>query len=235
MGAKMASETKGHELVPAQVFIPARPVPDDEWVARRLRGRRRHSQAGQSIDVRGVETGATSIAEAEQLSRVVLRRLECAIHDGDRTALWKMLRDRPELILISNVCDVVSRWITNGSLRAPRGRPKGASTWSPMVVAGLVDHLIARGVARTREQACSSLDALGLSYEQAKRLCAQASKEPRFRALLVVDEERAMSAGERELQWIRGAEPLSTGKTISRTIVEPQLGGTVDVKFQAAK
>jgi len=156
----MTEKTKGRELVPAELIIPAKPVLDCEWVTRRLRGEWGRSQAAQSIDVCGLETSPTSVADAERLSRAVLRKLDHAVYAGDRTEIAKMLRDRPELIFVANVRDKLSRWVLNGSLRAPRGRPSGATTWSPLVVASLVEHLVSSGAIRSREQAFSRLGVL---------------------------------------------------------------------------
>jgi hypothetical protein len=107
--------------------------------------------------------------------------------------------------------------------------------WSPLVVAALVEDLIARGYARNREQAFSSLAALGLSYDSVKRLYSQASREPRFRALLLVGEEKARPLEEHDLRWMSRAEALCPGHTISRSAPDPGLGGTVAIQFRATK
>lgn len=221
------------EIVPAELIVPAIPILDDDWVARRLSGEARRGGGAHSVDIRGLRTSTASVGGAERLSRVVLRDLERAVHGGDRTAVWKALRDRPELILVSGIRDTLSRWIANGSLRAPRGRPRGMTTWSPPVVAGLVDHLLAIGAARSREHAFSRLAPLGLSYDSAKRLNAQAFREQRFRPLLLLDEEHARPVDDGDLRWMAGAEPLRPGAPIVRKAYERVLGGTVTTNFTA--
>jgi hypothetical protein len=91
------------------------------------------------------------------------------------------------------------------------------------------------GAARNREQAFSYLAGLGLTYDSAKRLYAQASREPRFRALLLLDEEKARPVEERDLRWMANAEALSPGQTVVRTRHDPALGGAVDMQFRATK
>jgi len=233
-GKKDCRNKVPREIVPAEIIVPAMPVLDPEWVTQRLRG----GSGGvdpRFVSLRGINTAPTSVADAERLARSVVRELEQAIRDGDRTTIAKMLRDRPELILVPSVREILLRWIASGSLRPPRGRPRGATSWSPIVVAALVDDLISRGVSRNREQAFALLGALGLSYESAKRLCDQATREPRFRALLLLDEQKARSLEERDLRWMDGAERLSPDSTVSRSADDPLLGGIVDMQFRAIK
>ena len=221
------------EIVPAEVIIPARPIPDGDWLARRLRGEGRSSDIARSMDVRGINTTPTSVAEADSLSRSLVRELDQAIRCGDRSLIWKMLRDRPELIRLPKFPEILCRWITNGSLRAPRGRPRGATGWCPLVVAGLIDQLVFSGVARNLEQAFVLLDPLGVPYDSAKRLYRQACREPRFRALMILDEGRARPVEDRDQQWTGSAEALSAGKTLVRSHHDPQLGGRVELQFRA--
>jgi hypothetical protein len=222
------------EIVPAELIVPAIPVLDDDWVARRLRGVPGRYDAAQSIDMRGIRTSPASVDGAERLSRVVLRDLERAVQCGDRTSIWKALRERPELILVGNIRDTLSRWISNGSLRAPRGRPRGATTWSPPVVAGLVDHLISSRAARSREHAFSRLAVVGLSYDSAKRLYVQAFREQRFRPLLLLDEDNARPIEDGDLRWMAGAESLLPGNPIVRSTYDRALGSAVNINFTAA-
>lgn len=224
----------GREIVPAELIVPAMPLLDGEWVARRLRGEGGGGRTAQMIDIRGIRTHTTCVDEAERLSRVVLRDLERAIRCGDRTYVAKALQDRPELILVRSIRSTLSRWISNGSLRPPRGRPRGSAAWCPPVVAGLVDHLVSTGGARNRENAFASLSVLGLSYDSAKRLYWQASREQRFRPLLLLDEELARPVEDRDRRWMASAQPLLPGRPVLRRCHDPAVGGTVNIEFTAA-
>jgi len=226
-------KTMRREIVPAQLIVPAIPILGDDWVASRLSGEAGRGGAARSIDIRGLRTSPASVDGAERLSRAVLRDLERAVHCGDRTSIWKALRDRPELILVGGIRDTLSRWIANGSLRAPRGRPRGVTSWSPPVVAALVNHLLSTNAAGCREHAFSGLAALGLSYESAKRLYAQAFREQRFRPLLLLDEDKARPVDDFDLRWMAGAERLAPGAPIVRSTYDRAAGGVVTTNFTA--
>src|SRR5262245_46946507 len=139
-------------------MIPAQPVLDSGWVDRRLTGGSPSVEAARAVDVRGIRTVPTSVSDANGMSQSILRDLNRAIRARDLSSIGKWLRDRPELILFPQVSATLCRWIMNGSLRAPRGRPAGATNWPPPVIASLVHYLISTGAVRNPEQAFCRFD-----------------------------------------------------------------------------
>src|ERR1700690_1370468 len=222
----------GRELIPADLFAPATPLLDPDWVVRRRRGAAGCSPET-SINIRGVQTSAATVADAEPLARSVLRDLEQAIRDGDRTSIWKMVQDRPVLMLIPMFRDRLSRWILNRSLRAPPGRPRGSTLLSPLLVVALVDHLVSTRAVPNPDIAFSRLNFIGIGYDSAKRLYAQAFREDRFRALLLLDEEKARPVQDQDLAWMASAERLTADHQVVRNWFDPALGGLVEARFQA--
>lgn len=76
---------------------------------------------------------------------------------------------------------------------------------------------------------------LGLTYDSAKRLYAQASREPRFRALLLLDEEKARPVDESDLRSMASAGAVTPGHTVVRSRHDLALGGRVDMQFRGTK
>jgi hypothetical protein len=232
----MGMKTKGFEIVPAELNLPALPVLDGAWVERRLRGGAPSSGPEvRSIDIRGITTRQTSVAEADRLSQPVLRDLHRAMHVGDLSSIGKMLGDRPQLIRDPQACDQLCRWIKNGSLRRHRGRPLDATRWPAPVVAALVDHLISTGAALNRSQAFCRLEPLGLNPDSVKHLYRQAYTEARFRPLLLLDESKARPVEEGDLRWMAGIQALSAGHTVVRNGFDGSLGGVVEMQFRATQ
>jgi hypothetical protein len=132
-----------------------------------------------------------------------------------------------------------------GGARSPGERlwgatasPVGSGVWSPLVVAGIVDHLLLSGFAENREQAFSRLEPLGLNCGSAKHLYYQAFRGPRFRALLLIDDGQTRKPdrwGDDDMVRMAGAERLAPGKTILRTAHDPALGGPVEMQFRETK
>lgn len=224
----------GLEIVPAQLLLPVKPLPDKDWLLQRLNGKRAVNSA-RTIELRGLNTPPTSVATAERVSRVVLRDLDDALREGDRTRFWKILEDRPYLAQMPNISNTFCLWYRNGSLRAPRGRPRGSTSYHPLVVAGLIDQLVSAGMAANPERAFSLLGPLGIPYDSARQRYFQARREQRFRALLLVDEEHARPVEQGDLEWMACAQHLGANRVISRSLYDPALGGRVGIEFKAVK
>ncbi len=96
----------------------------------------------------------------------------------------------------------------------------------PLLVVGLVQHLIATGRAANREQAFGKLEELRvLPYDSVKDGFYRGLREKRFRPILLVFHELAqeISAEESAAQLSRG-EVLQPGAEITRTWEDPRLG-----------
>lgn len=226
----MPSKSTPLELVPASITAQAKPIPDPGWVERRLATDR---TASACPEISGVETAATSIEQADNFFRAMYAAVMRAIEDGDRKSVQKIMRDHPDLLLRRDIVEVLARWTKNGSLRGLPGRPPASGAWSPVFVVVMVDYLISTGRAENKEQAFKLLSPFGLGYDSAKRLDAQARREPRFQALLITDESRACPLDTDTARLISQAQRLSPGSPVVRHVSDPTLGGDVRVEFTA--
>jgi len=226
----MSVQSTRLEIAPASLTIPTKPILDHKWAERRLVG---DHAVGKALEICGLESAPISPDQATRLFREKYSSLKRAIEDGDRKSIQKITAEHPALMSLPDIKEVLARWMKNRSLRRSRGRPCGSGTWSPVFVAAIVDFLILTGKAGSKEQAFAQLLALGIHYDTAKRLDAQARRELRFHALLASDEHLARPLDAKTYSEISQAERLLPGTTVVRQIDAPALGGKVRIEFTA--
>jgi len=121
------------EIVPAELIVPAQPVLEPRMgFERRQRGQPVTPGVAQSIDMRGINTRPTSVAEAERVSRSVCEILDRAISPvGDRGRRFGRRSESAGTRHGPECRDTVSRWISNGSGARPSRSPRGTNYMVP--------------------------------------------------------------------------------------------------------
>jgi hypothetical protein len=179
----------------------------------------------EALAISGVSTLPTSGDRAKREAEALLRQCQERVAAGRAGAILDLLDINPAFIQNAWVRETYVRLSEQGLLRRRRGRPIGRDKVCPMVVVGLVGHLIATGRVKNREQALGRLEELGLmTYVAAKDSFYRAWREPRFRPIYLEfpELEREMTAA--EVEYLQRAEMVESGQTINRTFDDPQVG-----------
>lgn len=231
---KSPEKPKRYELIPFRMVIPGIPLVADGGLPSGPSEEDGGFHAPEEIPIRGVSTVECCADRAKREADELLRRCRRDLRCGDRSAILDLLDLNPEFICVAWVQAELLRLLQGGLPLRKRGRPKGRYNLHPLVVVGLVEHLIATGRARNREQAFGKLEELQvLPYESAKDAFYQVVGEKRFRPVLVEFPELAREvSAEEESAWRERVEVLGPGRKITRTWTHPQLG-TVETTFKA--
>jgi hypothetical protein len=179
----------------------------------------------ETLAINGVSAHPTSADRAKREADALLRQCQERVTAGRTAAILELLDINPEFILHAWVRDTYIRLSEEGRLRRARGRPIGRDQVCPMVVVGLVGHLIETERVKNREQAFGKLEELGLmTYAAAKDSFYRGWREPRFKPIYLEfpELEREMTA--EEVAYFKRAEMVEPGRTIKRTFDDPQLG-----------
>lgn len=117
-------------------------------------------------------------------------------------------------------------------LRRP-GRPRGRFEKHPLVVVGLVEHLIRTHEARTFEDAFLHLGELGLlSFESARECFYRAMRDERFAPMLVeFPEAKRLLSAEEGAQLLHRIEWFEPGRQIKREFNDKRFG-EVEIIFE---
>ena len=200
-------------------------VPTEPWEDVRCR-------MPETLSIDGVSTLRASVEQGKRHADNLLRMCQARVDAGHPSAVLELLDINPEFIANAWVRETYLRLAEAGKLRRDRGRPIGRDKVNPMIVVGLVGHLIATKRAENREQAFGKLEELGLmTYASAKDSFYRGRREQRFKPIFLEFPELDRELTEEEAAaWLRRLEVLEPGRTIRRTVEDPQLG-TVEMKF----
>jgi len=178
---------RAYELTPFRLVLPGVPIPACTALPEAAPIELTASRWPAEVPIVGLHTVPTSCERAQQQANELLERARRRLRGGDRFALVELLDDNPEFIAVSWVREELGRLVDGGlSLRKP-GRPRGRYRVSPLMVAGVVEHLVATKKATNPEQAFGKLEALGvLSYEFAKEAFYRARRESRCAPVLMM-------------------------------------------------
>jgi hypothetical protein len=217
---------RAYELIPFRLVQRGIPIPARSALPNAAPEDRDTPQWPSEIPIVEVHTRATSCERALNEGQALLKRARRRVEQGDRFALLELLDDNPAFIADAWVRETLGRLIEGGlSLRRP-GRPNHRYRVNPLMVTGLVEHLIATGKARNPEQAFARLEALGvLSADFAKECFYRARREKRFESVLMTFPElrQLISAEEHERRLAHG-EKLHEVRRIQRRWQDPALG-----------
>ena len=211
---------KGYEITPTRMIVPAIPtVSGDPLDVNRIRIK-------QEILFNGVRTEPTTVHAAEREAQEMLAECRRRIAHRQYHALIELLDANPHFIAdawVRGTCvDLAKRKLL---VRRP-GRIQGKHQFHPLIVAGLVEHLIATGEVKTPERAFIRLEELGvLKYETAKYLYYRGRAQDRFRPILLEFPEfrRRISVEEGEA-FIRRTHVLQARETMAYRGEDPVLG-----------
>ena len=218
-----------YEVTPFRMVIPA--VPTLESTSRPVSELRDE----QVIRIAGAETLSTTLADARREAQAMLGETRARVEGGYPDAILELVDANPAFIAVRWVGETLAKLARERRLRRRRGRIAGRRRFSPLVVVGLVNHLILMGDAANPEQAFGVLEqAEILKYGTAKDLYYRGVREDRFKPILLEFEELATLVSDDALRpLLNQAEVLGAGKTIKRKLSDPQLG-EVDVEFVAS-
>lgn len=209
---------------PFRIVLPGIPHPGDGVVPTAVR-EDGQVKMPETLAINGVSTLPTSADRAKREADALLRQCQERVAVGRAAAILELLDINPEFITHTWVRETYIRLGEEGRLRRARGRPIGRDEVCPMVVVGLVAHLIETGRVKNREQAFGKLEELGLmTYAAAKDSFYRGWREPRFKPIYLEfpELEREMTA--EEVAYFRRAEMVEPGRTITRMFDDPQLG-----------
>lgn len=225
MRGESLGKSRGYEAIPFRMVLPGIPVvgegalpkapPEEEAFA-----------CPKEIPVLGLSTLSGQPDRAMREAEALLRECWHRHRRGDRCAILALLDLNPFFIGVRWVREELLRLLDGGLPLQKRGRPRGRYNVHPLVVVGLVEHLVETGRAANQEQAFGKLEELRvLPYGSAKDAFYRGVREKRFRPILLLFPELAqsVSAEESAAQLSRG-EVLEAGGEITRTWEDPRLG-----------
>jgi len=225
VGANEGAKTvkiKGYEITPVRMIVPAMPaVPDGPLDIDRVR-------TVQEIPFNGVRTEATTVRAAERKAEEMLADCRRRVEHHQYHALIELLDANPGFIANAWVRETYLELARKKLLVRRRGRIQGKHQFHPLIVAALVEHLIATGQAETREKAFVRLEELKLlSGETAKDLYYRGRRQDRFQPILLeFPEFRRQVSVEEGRALLRKAHVLQAGETVIYIGEDPALGET---------
>jgi len=209
---------------PCRISLVGVPQPADEAVPTtgRMDG---EVKMPETLAISGVSTLPTSVDRAKREAEALLRQCQERVAAGRAGAILDLLDMNPEFIQHAWVRETYTRLREAGRLRRAPGRPIGRDKVCPMVVVGLVGHVIETGRVKNREQAFGKLEELGLmTYAAAKDSFYRGWREPRFKAIYLEFPELEREMRAEEVAYFQRAEMVEPGRTIKRTFEDPRLG-----------
>lgn len=205
-----------YKIEPCQIVIPCTPLIAES----------EDFSCSAQIQISGVRSLKTSAKQALILTDRLLKPVRRQLKNGKCQELCKLLETRPEFSAHPWVREEFLKWISTGRSFTKRGRRIGSFEVHPLIVAALVDELIARRSAPNRERAFVWLaNNDWLEYETAKKQYYQAIGEDRFRAALIQNSISSTSKPRlKARRLIRSADRLQPRHSVTRTLLESPLG-----------
>lgn len=222
----MSADT--YEVIPFRGVIPAVPVLDPgPHPVEELR-------SAHSIRITGAATVFFQADGARREAEAMLAHCRGEVERGNPYALTELLDANPAFMAVAWVRETCRSLIKEGHPLRRRGRIRGKHTFHPLMLVGLVRHLIATGDAKNPEQAFGLLEELRvLAYGTAKDLYYRGVQEDRFKPILLEFPEYAQRVPAAELQvFLSRVEMLEPGRPVQRKIQDPTLG-EVEITFRA--
>ncbi len=209
--------SSGHyELIPVRGVIPAIPV---------LEPKSRPVEELRSTHTIHITGAATVFFQAEAARReaeAMRARCRAEVDRGNPYALTELLDANPAFMAVSWVRETLRGFLKEGRPLRRRGRIRGKHRFHPLMLIGLVNHLIAMADAKNPEQVFGLLEELEvLPYGTAKDLYYRGVKEDRFKPILLEFPEYAQRVSAEELARVQMLEP---GRPVQRKIQNPKLG-----------
>lgn len=223
---KPAGETRRYELIPFRMVVPGISVPADGALPDAAPEDRDECCWPPEFPIVGIWARPTCPERARRQAEELLRHCRHRLRSGDREAVLDLLDLNPEFICVPWVRDELLRSIEGGLPLRRRGRPRGRYKMHPLVVVGLVEHLIGTGQVPNREQAFLKLYELRvIGYESARECYYRGLREKRFEAVLMeFPELRRVIAEEEASALLQAAELVRPGKRSVRRWMHPRLG-----------
>ena len=213
---------KGYEITPVRMIVPAIPsLAGNPLDVDRIR-------AQHEILFNGVRTESTTFSTAEREAEEMLADCRRRVAHHEYHALIELLDANPGFIAHEWVRETYLDLAKKKLFVRRRGRIQGKRLFHPLIVAGLVEHLIATGEAKTTEKAFVRLEELQLlKYETAKDLYYRGRQQDRFRPIfLEFPQFRRLVSVEEGEALLRRARMLQPGETVTYRGVDPVLGET---------
>jgi hypothetical protein len=218
----MTLPSRSYDWVPFRIIVPAEPTLEDRPLDPVQIGARGE------IPITGLTTVPFTTEAAIREADDMLRRCRESLRRGNRYALAELLDANPAFIAVPWVAEQLLRLRRGGLPLRRRGRVRGAYRFHPLVVAGLVRHLIARGETPNPDRAFHHLATLGLMpYETAKDLYYRARRNDRFKAILMEFPGRSVRRSAPETAaLLNGVRVLQPGGRATWTADDPVVGAS---------
>lgn len=225
----MTLPSHSYDWVPFRIVVPAEPTLEDRPFEPRQIGERGE------ITITGLTSVPFTTDDAKREADVMLRRCRENLRRGNRFAITELLDANPAFIAVPWVAEQLLRLQRGGLPLRRKGRVRGVYRFHPLVVAGLVKHLIARGEAPNPDRALQRLATLGLmTYDTAKDLYYRARRNDRFKAILMEFPEGTVRRSAVETATLlKGVPVLQPGERVSWTAGD-QAVGQADITIECS-
>lgn len=172
------------------------------------------------VTVQGVTTLSTSIDRAVRGAEDRIRYVKHRLRLGDHQALVNLLDDRPEFVTDTWILHELLKWLSTGRSYRKRGRKVGTFVRHPLIVAAVVNELLNRNEVNNKAAAYDWLEKHGwLSHSAAKESYSQATREERFRAVLIRNPVGSKFRSDEEIsRLLTDAKLIEPGMTATYTL-----------------
>jgi len=217
-----------YEMTPYRMSLPLIPrLSDDPLPVDQLR-------MGGDFSIAGARTLQCTAERAEREAEEMLKICRARLSRGERWALTELLDANPAFIADGWVRRTFGQFIEQGVPLRRRGRVRGKYHFHPLVVVGLVEYLLEKGVVKSIDRAFRHLEELRvLAYDAAKELFYRTRQEDRFKPILLRFPELARRVSAQELAALfPQVEMLEPGSPVVRRFRDPERG-EMEVVFRA--
>jgi len=221
---KIKDKTEIYEVTPCQLIAGGMPILNP--IPNRIDAK--------EIEISGLVTLVTTVEEAQRRSEGLLKVVYQQLKKGDHQPLVNLLDEHPQFIGIPRIRIAFAKWIgTKRSYRKP-GRPRKGCLRHPLVIAGIVDSLMAGSSSMSKGDAFECVaDWLCISASTARDNYYNARSQERFKPLLMQYDSETTTPIEANFgQVIEAAELLESGTVVRRTLANTT-GDNIVATFSA--